>query len=72
MTRGLRGCCDGNASVSIGRVLASEEEEGSGVLFFGDLHYGIKVGTCRFEIHCRQALKALFHRQGMSTTFFRS
>ena len=33
MTRGLRGCCNGNASVSIGRVLAFEEKEGSGVLF---------------------------------------
>jgi len=33
VTRGLRGCCDGNAGVSIGAVLAFEEEEGSGVLF---------------------------------------
>jgi len=33
MTRGLGGCCNPNAGVSIGGVLAFEEEEGSGVVF---------------------------------------
>ena len=31
--RGLQGCCTRNASISIGKLLAFEEEGGSGVMF---------------------------------------